>query len=140
MLVLSSLGCGSDQIGPPRAETSGTVVFDGQPLQVGTIRFVPTEGTEGPKVSAQIVDGQFHVAESSGPVVGSHRVEIEAPAAGDIAMDDEAAYEELVRKGKRQRVTFVRIPAVYNSRSKLAAKIDGDSSNELQFDLTSSGT
>lgn len=137
MMIMTVSGCSGDASGPPRAAVSGTIVFDGQPLAEGTIRFVPNQGTAGPKVSAAVIDGGFHLSETHGPVVGKHRIEIEAPLAGELAMDDEDAFMQLASKGKRQRAKFVRIPAMYNSQSRLTATIQPDTINDLKFALTS---
>lgn len=138
LLLIYTLGCGGTSDKPAQAAVSGTVTFDGKPLLAGTIRFVPVDGTKGSKVSAQIIDGKFELQAELGPVVGDHRIEVEAPPAGELAMDDEAAFEELVRKRKRKRAKFVRIPKAYNSHSKLKSTIKSDSPNELQLILTSS--
>lgn len=135
--LLASIGCGDSVEGPPRAAVSGTVTLDGQPLETGTIRFVPAAQTEGPKTSAAIINGTFEIPANVGPVVGQHRVEIETPPAGDIAMDDEQALGRLKQAGRKAQIAVVRIPAEYNTNSQLTADISATDSNDLTFDLRS---
>src|SRR5215207_5443241 len=71
-VVLLLAGCAP--AGPQRAEVSGTVKLDGEPVAEGAINFFPTEGTTGPEAGAEIKDGKFYIARSQGPVVGTHRV------------------------------------------------------------------
>lgn len=137
LLLLTVVGCGSGEEGPVRASVFGTVLFDGKPLEKGTIRFVPIEGTEGQKTSTSIHAGSFVLPAEAGPVVGEHRVEIEAPAAGDLAMDDEEALEKLAAAGKPVKVDFPVIPAVYNTRSTLKKTVSEGEDNVFTFELSS---
>lgn len=135
--LMTAFGCQNSVDGPPRAAVSGTVTVDGEPLETGTIRFVPAMQTGGPKVSAVVNNGWFDLPREFGPVVGQHRIEIEAPPAGDIEMDDEQALERLRQAGRKARIEVVRIPAVYNTKSQLAAEISATEPNDLSFDLLS---
>ncbi|MFM1904584.1 MAG: hypothetical protein RLZZ440_2484 [Planctomycetota bacterium] len=66
-----AIGCGSS--GPVRYDVSGTVTFDGQPVPVGTITFVPVSGNTGPGGSAGIEGGRFDTAATGkGPTGGPH--------------------------------------------------------------------
>ena len=67
-------GCGSS--GPERAVVSGEVTYNGQPVEKGTIRFLPTKGTETPPWGAHIVDGKYKAYGKGGVPVGTHKVEI----------------------------------------------------------------
>lgn len=131
------IGCGRTVDGPPRAAVNGIVSLDGEPLEAGVIRFIPRADTSGPKVSVAIANGFFQLTESDGPVVGQHRIEIEAPAAGELAFDDEEALQRLEQSGRKARIEVVRIPAVYNRSSRLEATISHDAPNDLTFELLS---
>lgn len=74
VLLLFLNGC--EQSGPQRAEVSGTVKFDGEPIKEGSINFFPTDGTKGPEAGAVVSDGRFHIPRATGPVVGKHTVEL----------------------------------------------------------------
>ena len=68
-LVLA--GCGPG--GPARYDVSGQVTFDGQPVPVGTITFVPAPGNTGPGGSAAIENGRYDTTVSGkGPTAGPH--------------------------------------------------------------------
>lgn len=134
---LLQAGCdgGSDD-SPPRAAVQGEVLLDNQPLPKGIIRFVPTEETGGPKISATIESGSFSLAEESGPRVGTHRVEIESTDSGGLAMDDEQAIQKLREQGVR-KIERIEIPQAYNKRSTLDAVIVEGKVNELRYELVS---
>jgi len=78
LLVIAS-GCGDDPIG--RRAVSGTVKFDGAPLQAGNISFQPTEGqpTYG---GATITAGKFSMPRDQGLVNGKYQVSINSPVPG----------------------------------------------------------
>ncbi len=137
-LFLCLAGCGGGgESGPPRAAVEGQVTYEGTPLKKGVIIFVPAEGTSGPKTSASIVDGNFHLPADVGPIVGHHSVEIEA--VNDVlAPDDELAIARMRAEGIR-RISVVRLPSVYNQRTKLKAEIRADEDNKLTFTLNAKG-
>jgi hypothetical protein len=131
------LGCGSGAAdGPPRADVRGTVTLDGQPLPEGLIRFVPLEGTPGPKTSVAILNGQFSADASTGPAVGAHRIEIESTDDGGFDFDDETAIDRL-KESRTRRIKVVRVPPTFNTNSRLTETVSGDGSNEFEFQLTS---
>lgn len=129
----SSLGC-SDE-GLPRAATVGTVSVDGQPLPSGVVRFLPTGETKGPVTVATVRDGRFELTEQEGPIVGSHRVEIEALDYVGFAIDDEAAYVQNVEQ-RRRVLPPNPIPPAYNRNSTLTATVQADQTNEFDFPVS----
>jgi hypothetical protein len=135
--VVCLAGCGGEE-GPPRAAARGQVTLDGQPLAEGVIRFIPAQDTTGPAAMATIRNGQYELDDETGPVLGSHRVEIEATGHHSFAIDDEAAFAAQVEQ-KGGRMAQNPVPIVYNRRSSLTAEIAADRVNELNFPLSSSG-
>jgi hypothetical protein len=74
-LVLLLAGCfGSNYSGPKQYPLSGEVTFDGQPIDVGSISFLP-EGAGRPS-GGVITDGKYDVPEEKGANAGKYRVEI----------------------------------------------------------------
>lgn len=59
-------GCGGGgDAGPERYDLSGTVTFDGKPVERGTLYIEPTPGNPGPVGFVDIVDGKYDTATSS---------------------------------------------------------------------------
>ena len=74
LVVLAPIGCEApveDKL--PREAISGTVTFDGQPLQKGTIRFDPT-GQGATASGGMVEDGRFDIPADEGPVPGKYKV------------------------------------------------------------------
>jgi len=115
------VGCGPG--GPEKALVSGTVTFDGHPIELGKIQFYPIDGTSGPVASASIVDGEYRIENKGGVPVGRHRVQIEGyrkatvPAPG-ISLEDTAADQY--------------VPAKYNTASELTEEIKADESPAIR--------
>ena len=131
-------GCAQDD-GLSRAAVRGTVTLDGKPLAAGIVRFIPQGETQGPAVVATVQNGAFELPEEQGPLVGSHRVEIDATDYYGFAIDDEAAFAENVEKNGR-RLPKSPVPSVYNSNSSLVADIAADASNEMTFQLSTTAS
>ena len=77
LLVLASAGCSEER--PGRTPVTGRVLIDGNPLTVGTIRFIPEDARQS---SATIgADGRFTLTcfePGDGAVLGRHRVVVAA--------------------------------------------------------------
>ena len=73
--LAAGCGRGSDI---QRAIVSGHVTYQGKPIPMGIIRFVPDKGTKGPAAWTEIKDGNYVIDLHGGVPVGAHRVEIEA--------------------------------------------------------------
>lgn len=130
-------GCGHGRGGkdaPARAAVSGNVTLNGVPLEEGVIRFVPIKETPGPKTSLTIQQGAFKSDAITGPVVGTHRIEIESTDTGGYAIDDETAIQRLKAQNIK-RIIVTKIPAIYNQDSRLTASVTLDGPNELTFNL-----
>jgi hypothetical protein len=121
LLVMS--GCG----GPDnRAEVSGSISFNGQPLASGSISFVPAEGNKGPSSGGSIVDGRYSVPRAKGVALGKNRVSILSPV---------KTGRKIEFGGGRVEDEWVQsIPAKYNEQSELVREIQ-PGSNRLDFEL-----
>lgn len=139
--LLLLMGCGGSGKELERAAVSGMVTLDDAPLSKGVIRFVPADGATGPQTSVSIVDGRFEADDETGPIPGDHRIEIESTDDGGYAMDDEAALarlNELKSAGRKPpKIEAVRIPAVYNTKTRLKESVTRDGPNEFTFKLSS---
>jgi hypothetical protein len=70
-VLLASLGCSS---GNDLPEVTGAVSIDGQPVEKGSISFIPADG-QGPTTGAEIVAGKY----TSQAPLGVSKVEIRVP-------------------------------------------------------------
>lgn len=129
-------GCGGDDL-PPRFAATGSVTFDGVPLDGAVIRLIPTAPSSGPMAVTAIEEGVFVFDEETGPVAGTHRVEIVYADDGSARFDDEAAIEELAAGRGIPPTPPKKIPPAYNRDSQLTAVADADGPNDYQFHLTS---
>jgi hypothetical protein len=138
LAVAGASGCaGTSGHAPPRAPVMGFVTLDGELLEQGVIRFVPTEGTTGPKTTALIDRGMFVLPADHGPVVGTHRVEILSTDTGGLAMDDEQALVRLSQSPQKQKIEIIRVPGIYNKQSRLVAQVPESGTSDLNFELVS---
>lgn len=122
-------GCGD--AGPQRTAVHGAVWVDGKPLESGSIRFVPTDGTKGPEAAAQIENGFYELPIQEGPVVGTVRVEIRDIVDPGFDLDDP---EQFTEHGK-DRLPGPKIPPEYNVRSRIVRTVSADETNKLDFEI-----
>jgi len=131
------LGCGGTT-GPERASVSGSVTFDGVPVEKGSIAFIPDGATVGPTAGALIEKGRYQTASGMGPVLGSHRVEITAHRAGnkvDVAGIGGSGAGPSAAGSVQQ--TEMYIPAQYNTKSTLTVTIkSGNNPNDFSLKST----
>lgn len=125
-LVVLVGGCGSGS-GPERASVEGTVTFNGEPIETGSIQFVPVEGVVGKAVSAPITNGEFSLSSSEGPAVGMNKVVIDATR--------KTGKQKKNIMGEMEDEIEHFIPARYNAQTELQVEITSGS-NEESFELT----
>src|SRR3712207_3232365 len=127
--TLVLLGCAGG--GPERADVSGTVKLDGEPIKEGVIQFIHVEGTTGPGTGDEIRDGKFHLPRAKGPVVGKNRIELRAfKKSGRQVIDPTGP------KGARTEEIIQIFPAEYNDRSTLVRTVERGT-NTIDLDLKS---
>jgi hypothetical protein len=130
LLCPLSFGCG----GGNRSAVEGSVNFDGQPLESGTIAFVPIEGTQGPSSGGSISGGRYTVAADKGPFAGVYRVEIHAQRKSGRMITVHAGLKGLVETEETEEM----IPPAYNKESTLRVEVQGGK-NTHDFNLVSAG-
>lgn len=95
LVALAAAGCG----GGDSAVLSGSVTYDGQPVENGTITLLPEDG-KGPSAGGQISGGQYRI---EGVTPGRKIVRILGVKAVDFARTSEELRlkaEEAARQGK----------------------------------------
>lgn len=126
-MVVAIFGCtsGSDDR-YERVPASGSVMFKGEPVVDGQIRFVPQQGTKAPVVIEAIRDGEYATENSGGIPVGRYRIEIRAydPSVPVPKTPDDRPRPQL-------------LPAKWNKQSKLDLVVEsGQEDIARDFDLT----
>jgi len=125
-IVAATLGCGKSGI--ERVYVSGSATYDGQPIEIGQIRFVPISPASGPVTIERIENGEYETATTNGVTVGAHRVE--------IRMYDSYEYEHAPRVAGSASVKQL-LPDKYNRKSELTLTVEpGSGSIKHDFELT----
>lgn len=133
-LILCLASCGHNTDGPARVPVEGEVTFHGQPLHSGSILFIPTSGTTGPRTGATIESGRYRLDDDRGPVVGTLRVEIRA--APRIGYDITEPTETVKHIG--EPLPRNEIPPQYNDNSVLTVTTTAAGDNQFDFHLPQS--
>jgi hypothetical protein len=130
-ILLAALvaGCSRPEYsGPKRFPLSGKVTYDGEPIDVGSISFLPIDGGSQRVSGGYIFDGEYTVPEAQGANAGKHRVEIR--------------WQKLTGKKIRERsedLTEQRVeglPPKYHKDSILTADVS-PTQTRFDFDLKS---
>ena len=77
-LMTALLVGGGEDDGLERVVVSGAVKYQGKPIPVGMIRFVPPPTSAAPASGSQIIDGRYSANIRGGVPVGTYKVNIEA--------------------------------------------------------------
>jgi hypothetical protein len=133
-LLVAVAGCGLGGTSTPREPVSGTVTFDGHPLEAGTIQFQPAGRAEGVASWATITAGRFDIPRAEGPVPGKYMVAI-FNAPGDRPAGGSADATVPVPRSRNRSARTDAIPARYNARSELTAEVKAGGPNSFTFDL-----
>lgn len=124
-LMAACSGCGSRAYdGEQRFPLTGKVTWDGEPLDLGTISFLPADGKQ--RVSGgQIENGQYSVSETEGANAGKYRVEIRwAKKTGKQRFDSDLQMKVDERTEG--------LPKKFNAQSTLSAEV---SATQTKFDF-----
>ncbi|GAA4428991.1 hypothetical protein [Bremerella cremea] len=118
-------GCGPDD---GLLHVSGTVTLDGQPIENGSISFMPVNG--GSMGGGLIENGQIDARSAPGEMavqIHAHKtVQVKNPS------------QEQIERGLTEETVSI-LPAPYNQQSKLRIKVDS-SNHHFDFDLKKDGT
>jgi hypothetical protein len=129
VMLWGLIGCGDT--GPERAPIKGKITVGGRPLPSGQILFVPIAPTVGPSASAAIKNGEYAMKKDAGPIIGTHRVEVEADLPLGFAIDDDVAFAQ--RQGKPLPPNP--IPKQFNRQSTLTFEIKAKIENDFSLDV-----
>ena len=127
-IVLSALavGCGEGKDPNGRQALSGTVTFQGKPLDGASIKFLAAE-KNGLSAGALIRDGKYQIPRDQGLVPGTYRVLISAleptpTPTGAPGSDPAPPAKEL-------------LPPEYNVATTLTVEVKADQDNKFDFTI-----
>ena len=121
-------GCG-DRYGGRRA-VSGTVTFQGKPLDQGSITFVPASPDLSTQSGAGIRDGHYQIPRAQGLVPGKYKVSISSGDPGTPADPSAGPPGPSGNYSSKER-----IPPRYNVRSTLEVEVQKGGPNEFDFTI-----
>lgn len=122
LLVTLLTGCGGPA-GPERCAVSGAVSFDGEPIESGTITFLPEDG-KGVSAGGAIQQGRYSIDAAAGPEIGEHRVEIIGLKSEGTKTVEGVQGSAIGPSGKATVAELKMIvPAEFNTRSTLKVAI-----------------
>lgn len=122
--LLALTGCSGQ-----RADVSGSVRLDGQPVDEGSIQFIPVEGTAGPGAGGIIKDGRYHITRDKGVTAGKNRVELRAFRKSGRKVQDPTGLPGVKAEERVQA-----FPPEYNDRSTVVKEVRSGS-NTIDFDV-----
>ena len=125
VLVLVA-GCAGEET-DGRLSLSGSVTFQGQPLEQGSIELVAEDGSQQP--GAPITDGEFTIPAPQGLKPGTFIVRIFSTEEPEDDEPQAPGPESAEPLGKE------RIPARFNVESELTAEVTEGGKNRFTFDL-----
>ncbi len=130
LLFILLAGCGGDGLG--RQPISGTVNFDGAPLELGSVKFDPVDATTKTAAGGPIAAGKFSLDSQRGLAAGKYRVTVNAPKPGTGGQVVEGAMP-----GDPVAPPVELIPADWNTNSTQTVEVQGSGKNEFNFDIKS---
>jgi hypothetical protein len=129
VLTLGS-GCSGGGDGIARQAVSGSVTFDGKPLDHGEIILNPIQA--GPSAGGTVAGGAFKIDRSGGPAAGKYRVMIMSiQPTGRQVPDVEGP------PGSKVAEQANVIPERYNFKTDLEIEVVREGPNQFTFDLVS---
>jgi hypothetical protein len=122
-------GCGDGT--PRRYEITGNVRFQGQPLDEGSILFIPTDPELSPS-GAPIRGGAYEVPKSHGLTPGVYEVRV---TSGERGTDIRKELDPEQAGGEPYPIARERIPPRYNTKSELKIEVKDGGPFTFDFDL-----
>jgi hypothetical protein len=116
------VGCAGDS---DFSDVTGSVVYDGKPVEDGAITFLPTDG-KSPTAGGTIKDGKYTATKVP---VGNAKVTI----SGSKVVGKKKVYD--TKDSPEMPITQEMLPAKYNAKSELTLEVKRGT-NEKNWDLT----
>jgi hypothetical protein len=122
ILLFSLAGCG----GTGQVAVEGTVTYDGQPVEEGSIAFIATT-KEGKGGGGTILQGKYTLGEKERPMPGNYKVQIRWSKPTGKKYKSET--------GEMLDVREEALPPKYNDATTLTADLTSGT-NKVDFNLT----
>lgn len=127
LAMMFATGCGPGNASG-RLAISGTVTFQGKPLDQGTIQIISLDPGKQAISGGMIKDGKFSIAADKGLAPGKYRVRISSPEEGSGATP--------AMPGDPAPVAKERIPPEYSGpESKLEIEVTKGGKNDFNLDI-----
>jgi hypothetical protein len=123
-------GCGDG-----RVRVHGSVIYDGKPVEEGTIAFEPADG-QGPSTGGPIADGKYDLKGNARATTGEKIVRIIA----SCKTGRKIPIPPPAHPGTTIDERIQCIPNQYNERSTLRVQVTGGKDNNHDFDLKAANT
>ena len=134
LVCLAWIACGCG--GSRRASVTGKVTIDGAPLPEGSIDFIPVDRRAAQTAGTRIHQGEYEIAAEQGLLPGEYLVQIRAVRPTGKKVWDGMG-EERAPAGQKNMVDQIEsyVPARYNDRTELRAKVELGKVNEFDYAL-----
>lgn len=131
-VVLPVCGCGKSGIRGNAIR--GSVQLDGKPLECGSIRFTPIQGTKARITGGPIKGGRYELSNDVGPVAGGYKVEIRA-----TRKTGKKVPAPFARPGTKEMVDELEeaVAPEFNFASKLTVEVKASDDNVADFQVAS---
>ena len=129
-MILPGCGGGPAYEGPKRFAVTGKVTFDGEPINGGTIAFIPDNDKHNPS-GGSIENGVYSIPVEKGPNEGTYRVAIywHKPTGEKIKDSDTGEMIDAVKQV---------VPAKFNDGTQLQATITAEAAAAgMNYEVTS---
>ncbi len=126
LMLLSSCN-NKDYQGADRFPLSGKVTVNGEPIDFGTISFLPTRGDEQRVSGGEIISGVYDVKEARGANSGMYRVEIRWSKPTGKKIKDRDTGDLIDERAEG-------LPAKFHSKSALTVEVSREN-HFFDFDL-----
>ena len=137
------LGCGDPSGLPKRYPVSGTVTYQGKPVEKGRINFIPTQA-DGRAAGGEIENGEYSLTTAEpgdGAIPGSYKVtiiavEVDTTKLKEIAKGGQFHHDKAFAKAVRTAKKLV--PSKYQlpDTSGLTAEVKAQTNSGVNFELT----
>ena len=131
LLIASTvLGCSAAAPTPKRGKLAGKVTLDGKPVATGFIRLIALD-PNAVNVVAPVTNGEYSLAEGTGPAKGKYRVEFSVPSGTKTRTKNPDNENEWLEEAAEA------LPPRYHRDSKIILDYDPDNPQPFDQALTS---